>query len=80
MLRETEEPVRLWTFTVQLLGLTSADARLCWEKHLWVHTMCFGVCVCVYVPVCVCVYPGLLICRYLCVRDGVVGICPCLCT
>lgn len=49
--------MRLWTFTVQLLGLAWADARLCWEKHLWVHTMCFGVCV--YTYLCVCVYvPG----------------------
>lgn len=62
---ETEEPVRLWTFTVQLLGLAWADARLCWEKHLWVHTMCL-VCVCIRTSVCVCMYPGLLICRYLC--------------
>ena len=50
--------MRLWTLTVQPPGLASADARLCWEKHLWVHTMCFGS-VCVYVHVCMCVcVPG----------------------
>lgn len=56
-LRETEAPVTLWTFTVQPPGLALADARLCWEKHLWVHTMCFGVCVYTYMCVSVCV-PG----------------------
>lgn len=40
-----------------------------WTGHTWVHTVCPGVCVCVWGGVCMCTW-GLLICRVQCECAG----------